>query len=189
MPFITLREILDIIIMVFAIGYIFSDMFKRKPEEDYDPLKFYQKSPWWENIKHAALIAAPAVVLHELAHKFAAMSFGAAATLHAPYSWYAIVIFLKMINFPLLFFVGGFVTHTPLPPLPSAIVALAGPLINLMLWLGSKACIRYKLVDRRYWPILMPLGRINLFLFVFNILPLPGFDGSNFLLSLWQAFS
>ena len=89
-------ELVDIIIMTFAIGYIFSDFFKREPLEGYDPLKYYQKAPLFENIKFAALIAAPAVVFHELAHKFIAMGFGAQATLHAPYSMYAIVIFLLL---------------------------------------------------------------------------------------------
>src|SRR3989338_3329129 len=134
---ITLMEIFDIIIMTFAIGYIFSDFFRREPSEGYDPLKYYQKNPIWQNIKFAAMIAAPAVVLHELAHKFVAISFGAIATLHAPYFWYAIVILLKLMRFPLMFFVGGYVTHTPLPPLESALVAVSGPLMNLILWLAS----------------------------------------------------
>jgi hypothetical protein len=111
---ITLMEIVDIIVMTFAIGYIFSDYFRREPLEGYDPLKFYKKPPFFENIKFAAMIAAPAVVFHELAHKFVAMVFGASATLHAPYGMYAIVILLKLMRFPLLFFVGGYVSHTPL---------------------------------------------------------------------------
>lgn len=94
--FISLREIADIIIMVFAIGYIFSDYFRREPLEGYDPLTYYKKPPLIESIKFAAMIAAPAVVLHELAHKFVAMAFGAIATLHAPYFWYIAVIALKL---------------------------------------------------------------------------------------------
>ena len=109
--------------MTFAIGYIFSDFFRREPLEGYDPLKYYQKPPLFENIKFAAMVAAPAVVFHELAHKFVAMLFGATATLHAPYTMYAVVILLKLMRFPLLFFVGGYVSHTPLPPIESSIVA------------------------------------------------------------------
>ena len=92
MPIITIPEIIDIIVMTLAIGYIFSDFFKREPLEGYDPIKYYQRSSMFQNIKFAAMIAAPAVVLHELAHKFVAMGFGATATLHAPYTLYAIVI-------------------------------------------------------------------------------------------------
>jgi len=184
---ILIGEIIDIVIMTFAIGYIFSDFFKREPLEGYDPLKYYQKPPLWENIKFAAMIAAPAVVFHELAHKFIAILFGAQATLHAPYGMYAIVILLKLMRFPLLFFVGGYVTHTPLPALQSSLVSIAGPLTNLLLWLAALAVVKYKLVDRKYYKIIVPMGRINMFLFIFNMLPLPGFDGFNFFRALFSV--
>lgn len=184
----TLMEVIDIIIMTFAIGYIFSDFFRREPLEGYDPLKYYQKQPLFQNIKFAAMIAAPAVVFHELAHKFAAVLFGASATLHAPYFWYMVVILLKLMRFPLLFFIGGYVTHTPLPPLQSSIVAIAGPLTNLILWLASLAVIKYRLIDRKYYRIIVPLGKLNMFLFIFNMIPLPGFDGYHFITSLFNAF-
>jgi len=186
--FISLMEIVDIVIMTFAIGYIFSDFFKREPLEGYDPLTYYNKPPFWENIKHAAMIAAPAVVLHELAHKFIATAFGATATLHAPYTMYAVVILLKMMRFPLLFFVGGYVSHTPLPLLQSSLVAVAGPLTNLILWLAALAIVKYKLIDRKYYKLIVPMGKLNMFLFIFNMLPLPGFDGFHFFSSLFRVF-
>ena len=185
---ITLMELVDIIIMTFAIGYIFSDFFRREPLEGYDPLKYYQKPPLFENIKFAAMVAAPAVVFHELAHKFVAMLFGATATLHAPYTMYAVVILLKLMRFPLLFFVGGYVSHTPLPPIESSIVAIAGPLTNLILWLAAIAVVKYRLIDRKYYKIIVPMGKLNMFLFIFNIIPLPGFDGFHFFSSLFKAF-
>jgi Zn-dependent protease len=186
--FLTIREAIDIVIMTVAIGYIFSDFFRREPMEGYDPLTYYRKQPLFENIKFAAMIAAPAVVFHELAHKLVATIFGAQATLHAPYFWYAIVIILKMMKFPLLFFVGGYVTHTPLPALQSALVAIAGPLTNLVLWLAILAVIKFHLADRKYYKILVPMAKLNMFLFIFNLIPLPGFDGYNFITSLFGAF-
>lgn len=186
--FLSIVELMDIVIMAIAIGYIFSDFFKREPLEGYNPLKYYQKTPLWENIKHAAMIAAPAVVFHELAHKFIAVLFGAQATLHAPYGMYAIVILLKMMRFPLLFFVGGYVSHTPLPALQSSLVSVAGPLTNLLLWLAALAVIKYQLIDKKYYKIIVPMGKINMFLFIFNMLPLPGFDGFNFFRSLFNVF-
>lgn len=175
--------------MTFAIGFIFSDIFRREPLEGYDPLKFYTKSSRWENIKFAAMIAAPAVVLHELAHKFIALSFGAQATLHAPYTIYLFVILLKLIRFPLLFFVGGYVAHTPLPALESATVAIAGPLMNLAIWLSVWVIVHFNLVNKKYYKILEPMAKLNMFLFIFNILPIPGFDGYHFLSSLFRAFA
>jgi len=182
--FISPQEILDIVIMTFAVGYIFSGLFKRQPAEDYDPLTYYQKSSFWEDLKYSAMIAAPAIVLHELSHKFVAMGFGAQATLHAPYYMYAFVIFLKLINFPLLFFVGGYVSHTLLLPLPSALVAIAGPLTNLVIWLLCILLIKNKLVNRKHYRMVGLMGKLNMFLFIFNMLPVPGFDGFNFFASL-----
>ena len=174
--------------MAFAIGFIFSDFFKREPSEGYDPIKFYQRSSMFQNIKYAAMIAAPAVVFHELAHKFVAMGFGATATLRAPYTLYAIVILMKLMRFPLLFFVGGYVEHTALPPLESAFVSVAGPLTNFIIWGAIFMIIHFRLVDRKYYKILAPMAKINLFLGVFNMLPIPGFDGFHFFRSLFAVF-
>ena len=187
MAWITFNEIIDIVIMTLAIGYIFSSFIKREPSGEYDPLKYYEKNPIIENIKFGAMIAAPAVVLHELAHKFVAMGFGAQATLHAPYEMYAIIILLRLINFPIMFFVGGYVEHTPLPALQSSIVSIAGPLVNLFLWIAPILAVRYKLVSRKHYNILVPMGKLNMFLFIFNMLPIPGFDGYNVFYGLWQA--
>ncbi len=178
--FISIQEIIDIIIMTFAIGYIFSDVFKKQPTGSYDPLEYY-KNPLLENIKSGAIIAAPAIVLHELAHKFSAIAFGAIATLHAPYFWYILIILLKLMRFPILFFVGGYVSHTPLPPLESAIVAIAGPLVNLLLWIFSLMVIKHNLINKKYYHIIIPFSRLNMLLFIFNMLPFPGFDGYHFI--------
>ena len=183
----TLRELLDLVIMTVAIGYIFSAYVRRDPLEGYDPIVHYSKNRFVEDIKQGTLIAAPAIVLHELAHKFVAMAFGATATLHAPLGWYALVVAMRLLNFPLLFFVGGYVTiQTPLPPLESAIVSFAGPLTNLLLYLIITAAIRFGLIHRKYYQIASMSGRLNLFLFIFNMIPLPGFDGYNFFSKLVQ---
>ena len=91
-------------------------------------------------------------------------------------------------SFPLLFFVGGYVTHTPLPALQSSLVAVAGPLTNLVLWLLALAVVKYNLIDKKYYKIIVPLGKINMFLLIFNMLPLPGFDGYHFFAGLFRAF-
>jgi len=190
----SIQEIVDIVMMTLFIGFIFSRYFRRKPVEEYDPLKQYQKSTLWEDVKWGAIIAAPAVVLHELAHKFVAIGFGAQATLHAPglfgipYGMYIFVILLSYLRFPVIFFVGGYVSHTPLATLPSAFVAIAGPFVNLILWLGSIIVVKNKLVHRKYWEQIALAGKLNMFLFIFNMLPIPGFDGFNFIRSLMTMF-
>lgn len=189
---ITVQEMIDIVIMTFAIGFIFKDMFRRipKPEHhNYDPLKQFHRSGFWDDLKQSIMIAAPAIVLHEFAHKFVAMGYGAAATLHAPYSMYAIVILLKLINFPLIFFVGGYVSHTALPPFQSAMVAIAGPLTNLTLYLLCTSAIKFRWIHRKYHPMVFVAGKLNLFLFIFNMIPIRGFDGYHFFSSLMQVFA
>ena len=194
MPLITIPEIFDIIVMTLAIGYIFSKLFLRAPSEDYDPLKYYKKSSLWEDLKYGALIAAPAVVLHELAHKFMAMGFGASATLHAPslmgipYGWYILIIMLIHLNFPIVFLIGGYVSHTALPALPSALVSIAGPLTNLTVWLVCSLLIKNKLINRKYYRTVGLMAKLNMFFFIFNMLPLPGFDGWNFLNAMIHIF-
>ena len=152
----TLWELIDLVIMVFAIGYIFSSFIKREPAAGYDPLTYYKKNTLFQDIKYASIIAAPAVILHELGHKFVAMFFGATATLHAPLTWYAIVIVMKLLNFPLFFFVGGYVEHTALPPLESALVSASGPFVNLLLFLICTGLIKYRLVNKKYYMIYIP---------------------------------
>ena len=194
MALITISEVIDIVVMTIAIGYIFSRFFRRAPQEDYDPLTYYKKNTLLEDIKYGAIIAAPAVVLHELAHKFVAMGFGASATLHAPsffgipYGMYLLVILMIHLNFPILFFVGGYVSHTALPALASSIVAFAGPLTNLLLWLGGMSLIKYGLVKRKYYTTIGMMAKLNMFFFIFNMIPLPGFDGFNVFSGLVQVF-
>ncbi len=188
MVWITPGEIIDIAVMTIAIGYIFSKFFKREPQEGYDPLTYYKKNALIEDIKFGAMIAAPAVVLHELAHKFVAMGFGASATLHAPYLMYGIVILMMLLRFPIIFFVGGYVSHTALPPLASSMVAFAGPLTNLILWLGGMYLIKHNLVKRKYYTTIGMMAKLNMFFFIFNMIPIPGFDGSSVFSGLVRAF-
>jgi Zn-dependent protease len=87
------------------------------------------------------------------------------------------IALLKMINFPLVFFVGGLVIHSPLPALPSAIVAVSGPLMNFIIWAFLTIGMKKKLIKHKYYIFAIPLARISLFLAIFNMIPLPGFDG------------
>jgi len=176
----TIRELIDLVIMTVVIGYIFSTFIKRVPVSGYDPFNYYRKNSFIEDIKSGIIIAAPAIVLHELSHKFVAQAFGAYAVLEAPLNWYAFVIFLRLINFPVIFLVGGIVKHSYLPPLQSALVAAAGPLTNLLLYFLLVGIIRHQLVNKNYWSIIEISAKLNLFLFAFNMIPIPGFDGFSF---------
>ncbi len=172
----SLNELLDVILMTLGVGFIFMDSFKVPRVVSFD----------WRALGWACLVTAPAVILHELGHKFVAIGFGADATFHAAYVFLAIGIFLKVIRSPIVFFVPGYVSiPATLATGPLALIALAGPGVNGIIYLiATGVLMRTQQLSRRAQLLWMFTRRINGLLFVFNLLPLPGFDG----LKVFSAF-
>ena len=79
-------EIVDALIIVAFMGFFFMDIFRKPKHIDYDPLKdtSFTKRFDWDAFKFAALVTAPAIILHELAHKIVAISYGLQASLPNP---------------------------------------------------------------------------------------------------------
>ena len=189
MPIITLQEIIDLVIMVAALGFIFKDYMNVRSTEDYEPLdEFKKKSFFSSGFKNAVIVTAPAIALHEAAHKIAALSFGLDATFHAAYTWLGIGLILKLIGAPFLFFVPGFVSYSGyIEPLARALIAFSGPFVNLLLFLFATLAIKQNWFKKQL-PLLMLTRQINMFLFIFNMIPLGFFDGAQVFQSLLQAF-
>lgn len=193
MGFFSGAELIDLVIMVFAVGFIFSKIFRRPTApigKNYDPLKQYYKNNTIEDLKWGIIVAAPAIVLHEFAHKFVAIAFGAQTQLQAPIMWYAIVILMIMLRSPFVFFVGGFVEiRGILTPLESATISFVGPLTNLILWGGFYLAMKSKskFVKKNIETFAM-MKKINMFLFIFNMIPIPGFDGYGVVSNLFRIF-
>lgn len=195
MPLITFGEIIDLAIMTFFVGYIFSGLIPVK-RESYDPLIHYKKRFDFEGLKFAVMATAPAVIVHELAHKFVALGFGLDAVFYAFYrSTFTLMlgiftIISKLTGFGFMFFVPGYVgiggngTH-----LQFALTAFAGPLVNLILWLGAWYLLKNKIHKKKHYLILLLTSRINMFLFIFNMIPIPGFDGYRVFIELIRAFT
>lgn len=179
MAIISIKEIFDILAMTAAVSFIFMDFLKRPVQHNYDPLKHYRPGFDWVSFRYAALVTAPAIILHELAHKFVAIIFGLTAVFHAAYGWLAIGMILKALNTGFIFFVPGYVSISgPVAPLIHSLTAFAGPFLNLALWLGSAYALKNHIVKNGRWiPVLILTRKINMFLFIFNMLPIPGFDG------------
>lgn len=167
----SVRELIDIIITIVAAGYIFMDSF-RKPDSAFDSFA--------NRLLFSVMIAAPAVVFHEFGHKFVALALGYQAVFHAAYLWLGVGILLKLISFPILFVVPAYVSIIGPAGLPAAWVALAGPLINAVLWLGAWSALKLGTYSKNTEAVLYYTQTINMFLFIFNMLPIPGFDGYNF---------
>ena len=180
----TFSELIDIVLMTAVVGFIFMDIFK-KPREDYDPLLHYTAGFDWNNFLFACLIVAPAIILHELAHKFVAISFGLQATFQAAYLFLGIGLVMKLMRFGFIFFVPAYVSiFGRAAPIEFSIIALAGPLMNLLLWLLTAFMLKKKLFKKKYSAALFLTSKVNMFLFIFNMLPIPGFDGYKFFTGL-----
>jgi len=172
----TISEFFDIIFMSLIIGFIFSDVFVR---ETYS--RFNIKS-----ILIAASITAPAIILHEFSHKFVAIYFNLSATFHAAYGWLILGIILKILNTGFIFFVPAYVSIVGTGTnLNYALISLAGPLMNGFLWFICFILLNTR-VAKKYVIFLSFTKRINGFLFVFNMLPIPGFDGFSFYYNVWK---
>ncbi|PIN85950.1 hypothetical protein COV19_07070 [Candidatus Woesearchaeota archaeon CG10_big_fil_rev_8_21_14_0_10_44_13] len=188
----SLQEIFDIAVMSGAIGYMFNDSFGSIAHrtEDYDPLTHYRKRFDFDSLMFAVIVAAPAIILHELGHKFVAMSFGFTAVFHAAYTWLFIGVILKLLNFGFIFFVPAYVSYSGLTsPLQSSMIAFAGPFVNLLLWIVPFIILKKDIkMKRKVRAFLFLTSRINMFLFIFNMLPIPMFDGYHVFQGLISAF-
>lgn len=176
----SLSELFDIVVMTAAVGFIFADIFGRySRKKDYEPLIRYKHGFDWESFKFAIYVTAPAIILHEFGHKFMGMAFGLITEFNAAYTWLGLGIALKLFGAPFIFFVPAYVSiYGSATPLAHSLTAFAGPLVNLILWGAAELAVRKKLVKKKYYPALILTGKINMFLFIFNMLPIPGFDGS-----------
>ncbi|MBI2133060.1 M50 family metallopeptidase [Candidatus Woesearchaeota archaeon] len=184
----SLLELLDIIIMTAAVGFIFKDSFV-VPRRSYNPLLHARSFFDIESFRLAIIATAPAIVLHEMAHKFVALAAGIPAVFHADYFWLSLGVIIKLLNFPFVFFVPGFVETVGGTPLERALIAFSGPFMNLILWLGSEALIRSGKAKGNYLPIAYATKQINMFLFIFNMLPIPFLtDGWHFFSSVIEMF-
>ncbi|MBI1973144.1 M50 family metallopeptidase [Candidatus Woesearchaeota archaeon] len=182
----TFQELLDLAIMVVGLGYIFMGFVRLPRPTD----EFFQHQGFdWKGFQFAILITAPAIVLHELAHKFVAMFFGLLATFHASYFGLGLGIFLRLIQSPFIIFVPGFVAIQGASPLERAITAFVGPGINLLLfgiaWYFLHHAPRLTYRQKFLWHA---TKQINLFLFLFNMIPIPPFDGFGVVSGLLATF-
>ena len=183
MALISLREIFDILLMTAAVGFIFMEYLRFKP------LDYPHKEFTWGSFWMASIITAPAIILHELAHKFTAIAMGFGAQFFAHYFFLAIGVILRLVHSPIIFFVPGFVVPIGSPSSGQmAVIAVAGPLVNLVLFFGSWAWLKYGKVKTQKLAMILYMTRaINLILFILNMLPIPPFDGFRFFSGLWQV--
>jgi Zn-dependent protease len=85
---------------------------------------------------------------------------------------------MKLLSFPLLFLAPAYVAISGALPMENAIIAFAGPAVNLLLfgvsWFVLKYKVKMSINERAIWII---SKRLNLLLFAFNLIPIPPLDG------------
>jgi Zn-dependent protease len=181
MVLVTFIEIIKLAITAIVLGIIFMGLFSRKPKTIYDMM--HKKVFKWENLWFAILVVAPAVVFHELAHKFVAMAFGYTASFEIFWLGLGLGLVLRLINSPLLIIAPGYVTIPPevaVNPLAYRLIAFAGPLTNLVLWGVAYYIVKTKKhklshAALNFWLL---TRNINLILLIFNMIPFGPFDGA-----------
>ena len=180
---ITLSEIFSLLIATIVIGYIFTGIVTLKPLKKFTKkLHIYRKFSW-QDFKLACLVSAHGIILHELAHKFTAQWFGFQAEFHIFAFGLLLAVFLRMINSPFLIIAPGYVG---LPEIGNdfvfRLIALVGPLVNLLIWLACYALLKnkswLKRTGRKTIFAIFLTKRINGILFIFNMLPFPPLDGA-----------
>ena len=171
----TFQEIIHIAIMTAITGYIFKDLFAKRPNPgNYNPLKpIKSNNHFW----FAAVAVGSSIILHELGHKFIAIYLGLEATFHAAYSFLILGLLLKLMNFSLIFLVPAYVSHPATTPINSAMIAFAGPATNGLIWLITGLAINKNWIQKKYLSLAYATKYINGFLFIVNMIPFPGIDG------------
>lgn len=176
-------EIFSILVVVAAVAYIFSGLIPRRD--------IYSIKPGWNELKFAAIVAAPAVIVHEMFHKFTAISFGIPAFFQAWWFGIGLAAVLKAVGSPFMIIAPGYVSMPAIAtPLQSALIAFAGPFANLLMWLGSAWLLnRKKPFKRKIFIFLIVSKQINKYLFIFNLIPIPGFDGFHVVSGIWHLIA
>jgi Zn-dependent protease len=190
-------EIADMVLMTAIIGFLFKDSV-RIPSPSKDILERYTKpvATHWDDFLWACMLIGPSILLHELSHKFVAMSFGLNAVFHAAcsvstlgngfFSSYCLIqlvaVLMKLVGWGFVIFVPGFVSMSGITtPVQNILISFAGPAVHLIFWLGSAWLLRDKKRVRKYSHkkrvFLFFTKQINMMLFILNMIPIPGFDG------------
>jgi len=189
MAIITGREIVDLILLTAALGYIFSGFIKRPK----NILEQFTKKFDWADLWYAAAVVSPAIVFHELAHKFIGLLYGFDSVLHISIFGLLLGIGLRYFRSPFVFFIPAYVASTSASSFPAefAILALAGPATNFALyWISEGLFLSRKFPKWNHAFIISK--QINLWLFILNMVPLGFFDGAKVFEGapfLWLGFA
>ncbi len=150
-------------------------------------------STFFVNLVVAAVVAGVAFVLHELAHRVVARSYGAEAHFVANDQWLLLSILISFLG--LFIAAPGAVWHRGLLTMrQSGIIALAGPVTNLVLSvLFLLLLFPVVLLRPPFVELLVTICyvgfRFNAWIGLFNMIPAGPFDGAKVLAWDWRVFA
>jgi Zn-dependent protease len=146
-----------------------------------------------QNLLISAVVCGMAFVLHELAHRVVARSYGAEAHFIANNQW---LLFSIVLAFAGLFIAApGAVWHRGyLTPRQGGLIALAGPATNLVLSVIFLLALCAATLSGLPLPSLVLITlfigfKFNAWLGLFNMIPAGPFDGAKVLAWNWQVFA
>jgi Zn-dependent protease len=162
------RELLDLAVAWVALSVAFLIFFRRDIVFEFAPAALVE----WFVL--CLVTVGVGFLLHELAHKVTAIRFGKVAMFKADYGMLFIAIVSAMAGF--IFAAPGAVYHRgPSTPRQNGLIALAGPVTNLVL---AAVFLPLLVLADGYLATLGLFGvGINVFLAGFNMLPLGPLDG------------
>ncbi|NJN17357.1 MAG: peptidase M50 [Oscillochloris sp.] len=152
-------------------------------------------SAFVQNLLISALVCGLAFVLHELAHRIVARGYGAEAHFKAEDRWLLISIAIALVGFFIA--APGAVWHRGyLTPRQSGLIALAGPVTNLVLSLIFLFGLVVLVVANMSFPGIGWLlstcyigFKFNAWIGLFNMIPAGPFDGAKVLAWDWRVFA
>ena len=181
-------EIIKIVIGTLVDAFILKDYFKL-PIEKTHRFNSYSES-YYRDIKsisdpyqlkligYTFLILIPSIGLHEIGHKLMGLALGFSAIIDISTQGLFMSLLFKF-AFGFTFIVPAFVvTSGVFTYLDNFLISVSGPLLNLIIWKLCQYLLFSKMKLKHSAQITIGnIGRINKFLFFFNIIPLPFFDG------------
>mgnify|MGYP007099777584 CR=1 FL=1 len=176
------REIRDLVVAWLALGVAFTLLLERDIVAALDlggQLTGLNPTAVGEALLVSLLTVGVGFLLHELAHKVAAVRFGQAAAFRADYRMLGFAVVGALVGF--LFAAPGAVVHRGrITPRENGLIALAGPVTNLVLaavFLVPFLAALGAGTGGFIWEIAYRGLQINLLLAGFNMLPFGPLDG------------
>ena len=180
MEFISLFEIFGIAIVSAVVAYIFSGYMQMYLGGIGSRLN-------WQTLKLSLIVSAPAIILHELGHKFVGLAFGLPAVFKVFWEGLGLALILRWINSPILLLAPAYVVIPEALPIQKFFIAFAGPAVNLVLWLGAGYYLKTnKTLGKKKLLVVGMTKQINKWLFIFNMIPIPPLDGFSVVTSLYH---